>query len=78
MNIAKLRGKFAECNLPLYKGAQCLGISERTFYSKIQICKYRYANYVAKLSVNPNADVPKWVRTANGNPLDYIIEHSLD
>ena len=39
---------------------------------------YRYANYVAKLSVNPNADVPKWVRTANGDPLDYIIEHSLD
>lgn len=39
MNIAKLRGKFAECNLPLYKGVQCLGISDRTFYSKIQICK---------------------------------------
>jgi|GEM_PF-6793113 len=39
MNIAKLRGKFAGCNLPLYKGAQCLGISERTFYSKIQICE---------------------------------------
>ena len=36
MNVAKLRGKFAECNLPLYKGAQCLGISERTFYSKMQ------------------------------------------
>lgn len=39
---------------------------------------YRYANYVAKLSVNPNADAPKWVRTANGDPLDYIIKHSLD
>ena len=36
MNVAKLRGKFPECNLPLYKGAQCLGISERTFYSKMQ------------------------------------------
>lgn len=39
---------------------------------------YSYANHVAKLSVNPNADVPKWVRTANGNPLDYIMEHALD
>ena len=39
MNVAKLRGKFAECNLPLYKGAQCLRISERTFYSKMQTGK---------------------------------------
>ena len=39
MNVAKLRGKFAECNLPLYKGAQSLGISERTFYSKMQTGK---------------------------------------
>lgn len=39
MNVAKLRGKFAERNLPLYKGAQCLGISERTFYSKMQTGK---------------------------------------
>ena len=39
MNVAKLRGKFAECNLPLYKGAQGLGISERTFYSKMQTGK---------------------------------------
>lgn len=39
---------------------------------------YRYANYAAKLSVNPNADAPKLARTANGDPLDYIIEHTLD
>lgn len=39
---------------------------------------YSYADQVAKLSINPNADVYKWVRTANGNPLDYIMEHSLD
>lgn len=36
MNTAKLRGKFAERNLPLYKGAQCLGVSERTFYDKMK------------------------------------------
>ena len=39
---------------------------------------YRYANYAAKLSVNPNADAPKLARTANGDPLDYIMEHALD
>lgn len=39
---------------------------------------YSYADQVAKLSINPKADVYKWVRTANGNPLDYIMEHSLD
>lgn len=39
---------------------------------------YRYADQVAKLSINPKADVYKWVRTANGNPLDYIMEHALD
>ncbi len=36
LNTAKLRGKFAERDLPLYKGAQCLGISERAFYSKMR------------------------------------------
>lgn len=36
MNTAKLRGKFAERGLPLYTGAQCLKMSERTFYSKIK------------------------------------------
>lgn len=36
MNVAKLRGKFAEQDLPLYKGAQCLGISERAFYGKMK------------------------------------------
>ena len=39
---------------------------------------YSYADQVAKLSINPKADVYKWVRTANGNPLDYIMEHALD
>lgn len=39
---------------------------------------YSYADQVARLSVKSNADVPKWVRTANGNPLDYIMEHALD
>ena len=29
-------------------------------------------------SANPNADAPKLARTANGDPLDYIMEHALD
>ncbi len=47
---------------------------------KAKAIEYAYSNadQVAKLSINPNADVPKWVRTANGNPLDYIMEHALD
>lgn len=60
----------------IYRFTRAHSVSELA--SELFIAKYRYANYVAKLSVNPNADAPKWVRTANGNPLDYIIEHSLD
>lgn len=36
MNAAKLRGKFTERGLPLYEGAKCLNISERTFYTKLK------------------------------------------
>ena len=60
----------------IYRFTRAHSFSE--FAIELFIAKYRYANYVAKLSVNPNADAPKWVRTANGNSLDYIIEHSLD
>lgn len=37
---------------------------------------YSYANYKAKLSIDPNADVPKWVKESS--PLDYIMEHARD
>lgn len=41
---------------------------------------YDYANDVAKLSVKPDADVPKWVREAksSSNPMSYIYDRVED
>lgn len=37
---------------------------------------YSYANYKAKLSIDPNTKTPKWVK--GSSPLDYIMEHAKD